>query len=77
MENLINEKFNSIKELVHEYDELKGFLNMLENNKNLIAVIQSDYDGPGLNYSTYSNEIKKIVISALKLRMAEISKQFN
>ena len=77
MENLINEKFNSIKELVHEYDELKGFLNKLENNKNLIAVIQSDYDGPGLNYSTYSDIVKQTIISAIKSRMAEISKQFN
>ena len=77
MENLINKKFEKIKELVNEYDEIKGFVSYLENDKNLIAVIQSDYDGPGLNYSTYSNEIKKIVISALKNRMAEISKQFN
>lgn len=77
MENLINEKFNSIKELVHEYDELKGFLNKLENNKNLIAIIQFDYDGPGLNYSTYSNIVKQTIISAIKNRMAEISKQFN
>ena len=77
MENLINEKFEKIKELVNEYDELQRFVSYLEPDKNLIGVIQSDYDEPGLNYSTYSNEIKKIVISALKNRMAEISKQFN
>ena len=73
----MNTKFDKIKELVNEYDELKGFLNKLENNKNLIAVIQSDYEGPGLNYSTYSNEIKKTVISAIKNRIWEISNQFN
>ena len=50
---------------------------MLENNKNLIAVIQSDYDGPGLNYSTYSDIVKQTTISAIKNRMVEISKQFN
>ena len=77
MENLINEKFEKIKELVNEYDELQRFVSYLEINKNLIGIIQSDYDGPGLNYSTYSNRIKKTVISALKNRMAEISKQFN
>ena len=77
MENLINEKFNKIKGLVNEYDEIKRFVSCLENDKNLIGVIQSDYDSPGLNYNTYSNEIKKIVISALKNRMSEISKQFN
>lgn len=73
----MNAQFEKIKGLVNEYDEIKRFISFLENDKNLIAVIQSDYDGPGLNYSTYSNEIKKIVISALKNRMAEISKQFN
>ena len=73
----MNTKFDKIKELVNEYDELKRFLSYLENDKNLIAVIQSDYDGPGLNYSTYSNEIKKTVISAVKNRILEISNQFN
>ena len=73
----MNTKFDKIKELVNEYDELKRFLSYLENDKNLIAVIQSDYDGPGLNYSTYSNEIKKTVISVVKNRILEISKQFN
>jgi hypothetical protein len=73
----MNTKFDKIKELVNEYDELKRFLSYLENDKNLIAVIQSDYDGPGLNYSTYSNEIKKTVISAVKNRIWEISNQFN
>ena len=73
----MNTKFDKIKELVNEYDELKRFVSYLENDKNLIAVIQSDYDGPGLNYSTYSNEIKKTVISAVKNRILEISNQFN
>jgi len=73
----MNTKFDKIKELVNEYDELQKFVNYLENDKNLIAVIQSDYDGPGLNYSTYSNEIKKTVISAVKNRIWEISNQFN
>ena len=73
----MNTKFDKIKELVNEYNELKRFLSYLENDKNLIAVIQSDYDGPGLNYSTYSNEIKKTVISAVKNRILEISNQFN
>lgn len=73
----MNTKFDKIKELVNEYDELKRFLSYLENDKNLIAIIQSDYDGPGLNYSTYSNEIKKTVISAIKNRIWEISNQFN
>ena len=75
--DIMNSQFEKIKGLVNEYDEIKRFVSCLENDKNLIAVIQSDYDGPGLNYSTYSNEIKKIVISALKNRMADISKQFN
>lgn len=73
----MDSQFEKIKGLVNEYDEIKRFVSCLENDKNLIGVIQSDYDGPGLNYSTYSNEIKKMVISALKNRMAEISKQFN
>lgn len=73
----MNAQFEKIKGLVNEYDEIKRFVSFLENDKNLIAVIQSDYGGPGLNYSTFSNEIKKMVISALKNRMVEISKQFN
>ena len=73
----MNTKFDKIKELVNEYDELQRFVICLENDKNLIAVIQSDYDGPGLNYSTYSNEIKKTVIFAVKNRILEISNQFN
>ncbi len=75
--DILNTQFEKIKGLVNEYDEIKRFVSCLENDKNLIGVIQSDYDGPGLNYSTYSNEIKKMVISALKNRMSEISKQFN
>lgn len=73
----MNTQFDKIKDLVYEYDEIKRFLNSLENNKNLIAVIQSDYDGPGVNYTTYSNTCKQLAISALKTRMEEISKQFN
>ena len=77
MNNIMEIQFNKAKELVNEYDEIKRFLNLLQNNKNLVAVIQSDYDGPGLNYSTYSSTCKKIVIDALKLRLEEIQKQFN
>ena len=73
----MEKQFNKIKELVNEYDELQRFVSCLENNKNLIAVIQSDYDGPGLNYSTYSDTCKQLIISALKNRMMEITKQFN
>ena len=73
----MEKQFNKIKELVNEYDELQRFVSCLENNKNLIAVIQSDYDGPGLNYSTYSDTCKQLIISALKNRMVEITKQFN
>jgi len=73
----MEKQFNKIKELVNEYDELQRFVSCLENNKNLIAVIQSDYDGPGLNYSTYSDTCKQLIISAFKNRMMEITKQFN
>ena len=73
----MNTQFDKIKELVYEYDEIKRFVSHLENDKNLIAVIQSDYDGPGLNYSTYSTTCKKVVLDALKLRLEEIQKQFN
>lgn len=73
----MEKQFDKIKELVNEYDELQRFVSCLENNKNLIAVIQSDYDGPGLNYSTYSDTCKQLIISALKNRMVEITKQFN
>jgi hypothetical protein len=73
----MNTQFDKIKDLVYEYDEIKRFLNYLENNKNLIAVIQSDYDGPGVNYTTYSDKCKQLVLSVLKTRMEEISKQFN
>lgn len=73
----MNTQFDNIKELVHEYDEIKRFVSCLENDKNLIATIQTDYEGPGLNYSTYSNTCKKVVIDALKLRLEEIQKQFN
>jgi hypothetical protein len=70
-------QFEKIKELVNEYDEIKTFLSFLGNDRNLIAIIQSDYDGPGVNYATYSNTCKQLVISALKNRMTEIEKQFN
>ena len=73
----MEKQFDKIKELVNEYDELQRFVSCLENNKNLIAVIQSDYDGSGLNYSTYSDTCKQLIISALKNRMVEITKQFN
>ena len=73
----MEKQFKNIKKIVNEYDELQRFVSCLENNKNLIAVIQSDYDGPGLNYSTYSDTCKQLIISALKNRMVEITKQFN
>ena len=73
-------QFEKVKNLVNEYDELQRFVKELENQSNNIGVIHTHsdyYDSPGVNYSTYSNKCKQSVISALKNRMAEISKQFN
>lgn len=66
------------KELVNEYDELQRFITQLEDNSNSIGVIHSFNDNNTcINYTTYSDKYKELILSALKFRLEVIKTYFN
>jgi hypothetical protein len=69
--------FDNAQKLVHEHDELTRLLNELVNINTSVGVFHNDWDGPGLNYSTYSDDIKDFLKKCVNTRLREIEKQFN
>ena len=69
--------FNSVQKLVHEHDELTQLLTDLKNIHSSIGIIHNDWDGPGLNYKTYSDDVKDLIKEMVNTRLNEIEKQFN
>jgi hypothetical protein len=66
--------FNNAQKLVHEYDELTQFREDLENINTAVGVIFKDWDGPGLNYKTYSDDVKDLIKKIVDTRLDEIEK---
>lgn len=69
--------FGNVQKLVHEHDELTQLLTDLKNINTSIDVIHSNWDGPGLNYKTYSDDVKDLIKKMVNTRLNEIEKNFN
>jgi uncharacterized protein (UPF0128 family) len=69
--------FENTQKLIHEHDELTQLLNDLQNINVSIGVIHNNWDGPGLNYKTYSDDVKDLIKKIVNTRLDEIEKQFN
>ena len=74
MENIF---FDKAHKLVHEHDELTQLRNDLQIATTLLGVIFNDWEGPGVNYKSYSKDIKKLIIDAINSRLHEIELNFN
>ena len=72
-----NNFFNNTQKLVHEHDELTQLLTDLKNINVSIGVIYHVCDKPGLNYKTYSDDVKDLIKKMVNIRLNEIEKQFN
>lgn len=62
---------------MHEHDELTQLLNDLQIASTSLGVIFNDCEGPGVNYKSYSKDIKKLIIDAINSRLHEIELNFN
>ena len=72
-----NNFFDKAHKLVHEHDELIQLLNDLQNANADLGVVFNNWDGPGINYKTYSKDVKKLIIDAINSRLHEIELNFN
>ena len=69
--------FDNAQKLVHEHDELTQMLNDLQITTTSLGVIFNDWEGPGVNYKSYSKDVKKLIIDAINSRLHEIELNFN
>ena len=70
--------FEDVKQLVHEHDDLVAFHKMLsENPMKKLGIIHEGGDTSGVNYTTYSNTVKEVVLKKVRERIDEIEKVFN
>ena len=70
--------FDNAQKLIHEYDELVKFRKDLENINTSIGIIyNNDWDGAGINYAKYSDDVKDLIKKMVDTRLDEIEKQFN
>jgi hypothetical protein len=69
--------FDNAQKLIHEHDELTRLKNELVNNNTSVGVFHNDWDGPGLNYTTYSDEVKEFIKKSIDIRLKEIETQFS
>lgn len=70
--------FDNAQKLVHEHDELVKLKKDLANiNKSIGIINNNDFDGAGINYTKYSNDVKDLIKKSIDIRLCEIEKQFN
>lgn len=69
--------FDNAQKLVHEHDELTQLLKDLTNINTSVGIIHNDWDGRGLNYKIYSDDVKDLIKKMVNTRLNEIEKQFN
>ena len=62
---------------MHEHDELTQLRNDLQIATTSLGVIFNDWEGPGVNYKSYSKDVKKLIIDAINIRLHEIELNFN
>ena len=69
--------FVNAQKLIHEHDELIKLEKDLVNINTSIGIIYNDWDGSGINYKKYSDDVKDLIKKSIKIRLREIEKQFN
>ena len=69
--------FVNAEKLIHEHDELIKLEKDLANINTSIGIIYNDWDGAGVNYKKYSNDVKDLIKKSIENRLCEIEKQFN
>ena len=69
--------FDNAQKLVHEHDELVKLRKDLVNINTSIGIIYNDWDGAGINYTKYSDDVKDLIKKFIDIRLCEIEKQFN
>ena len=72
-----NNFFDKAHKLVYEHDELTQLRNDLQIATTSLGVIFNDWEGPGVNYKSYSKDVKKLIIDAINSRLHEIELNFN
>lgn len=68
--------FQETKIFIEKFNELSSFLDYLKNEQTGIGIINTYYDGPGVNYSLYSNRIKDIIIELVENHLKELKNNF-
>lgn len=68
--------FQETKIFIEKFNELSSFLDYLKNEQTGIGIINTYYDGPGVNYSLYPNRIKDIIIELLENHLKELKNNF-
>jgi len=69
--------FVNAQKLIHEHDELIKLEKDLKNINTSIGIIYNDWDGAGVNYKKYSDDVKDLIKKSIEIRLREIEKQFN
>jgi hypothetical protein len=69
--------FVNAEKLIHEHDELIKLEKDLKNINTSIGIIYNDWDGAGVNYKKYSDDVKDLIKKSIEIRLREIEKQFN
>lgn len=69
--------FENAQKLIHEHDELIKLEKDLKNINTSIGIIYNDWDGAGVNYKKYSDDVKDLIKKSIEIRLCEIEKQFN
>lgn len=69
--------FINAQKLIHEHDELIKLEKDLKNINTSIGIIYNDWDGAGVNYKKYSDDVKDLIKKSIEIRLREIEKQFN
>ena len=70
--------FDNAQKLVHEHDELVKLKKDLVNINTSIGIIyNNEFDGAGINYTKYSDNVKDLIKKFIDIRLCEIEKQFN
>ena len=70
--------FVNAQKLIHEHDELVKLRKDLVNINTSIGIIyNNEWDGAGINYKKYSDDVKDFLKKCVNTRLIEIEKQFN
>lgn len=70
--------FQETKKLMDEYDELeRAHKVLLRSDSMKLSYVDMAYDGPGISYAYFSDNLKRLFLSTIENRMKEIKQKFN